>query len=59
MGKYEDMSNNQIITEISNLQAEYEATKMKMLKDLDKLDVLEEQFKEANEVLIERLKGKK
>lgn len=59
MSKFEEMSSGQIMTEIQSLKAEHEALKMKMLKDFDKLEDIEKNFKEANEVLVERIKGKK
>jgi hypothetical protein len=59
MSKFEDMSNNQIITEIKGIEAEYEALKIKIVNDLDRLDKLEILFKEANDTLVKRIKGQR
>lgn len=57
MSKFEDMSNNQIITEIKSIEAEYEALKIKIVNSLDQLEALEILFKEANDTLVKRIKG--
>jgi phosphomevalonate kinase len=57
MNKFEDMSNNQIITEIKSIEAEYEALKIKIVNCLDQLESLEKLFKEANDTLVKRIKG--
>lgn len=51
------MSNNQIITEIKSIEAEYEALKIKIVNSLDQLEALEILFKEANDTLVKRIKG--
>jgi len=57
MSKYEDIGNSQIMTEIVTLQAEHEAIKNRILKEMDNLDRIEKLFKEANTVLADRIKG--
>ena len=57
MSKYEDIGNSQIMSEIVMLQAEHEAIKIKILKEMDNLDRIEKLFKEANTVLADRIKG--
>lgn len=59
MSDYKDMGNSQIMTEILTLQAEHEAIKLRILKEMDNLDRVEKQFKEANDVLADRIKGQK
>lgn len=52
----EDKSNNEILFEIKQLQADHEALKLKMLLDFDKLVELEKRFAKANQILVNRLK---
>ena len=59
MGKFDDLSNNQIMSEIKGIEAEYEALKIRIANDLDKLEALEILFKEANDTLVKRIKGHK
>jgi hypothetical protein len=53
----EDKSNNEILFEIKQMEADYEALKLKMLKDYDKLVEIEKNFQKANLLLLKRLKG--
>ena len=53
----EDKSNNEILFEIKQMEADYEALKLKMLKDYDKLVEIEKRFQKANLILLKRLKG--
>jgi hypothetical protein len=53
----EDKSNNEILFEIKQLEADHEALKLKMLKDYDKLVDIELRFDKANKILVKRLKG--
>jgi hypothetical protein len=39
------------------MQADYDALKIKMFKDLDKLEEIERNFDRANKILLKRLKG--
>jgi hypothetical protein len=53
----QDKSNNEILFEIKQLQADHEALKIKMLNDFDELEKIEKRFAKANEILLKRLKG--
>ena len=55
---WDDKTNNEILLEIKQIQLDHEALKSKMLRDWDKLVELEDKFKEANNIIVERLKGK-
>jgi hypothetical protein len=55
---WDDKTNNEILLEIKQMQLDHEALKNKMLRDWDKLVELEDKFKEANNIIVERLKGK-
>jgi hypothetical protein len=57
MEDLENKSNNEILFEIKQMEADYEALKIKMLKDLDKMEQIEKRFNKANSVLLKRLKG--
>ena len=57
MEDLESKSNNDILFEIKQMEADYEAIKLKMLKDYDKLMELEKRFQKANNILMKRLKG--
>lgn len=59
MGRFNDMSNMDILGEIVNLRAEYDAIKVNIAKELDRLDELEKEFKEADDTLAERIKGQR
>ncbi len=53
----EELSNNQILFEIKQMEADHEALKIKMLNDLEKLIEVEKKFDKANKILIKRLKN--
>lgn len=53
----EDKSNNEILFEIKQMEADHEAIKLRMLKDLEKLEELEKRFDQANKLIVKRLKG--
>jgi len=55
--KLEDLSNNEILFEVKQMQADHESLKLKMLKDYDKMIELEKKFDQANKILLKRLKG--
>jgi hypothetical protein len=57
MEELENKSNNEILFEIKQMQADYDALKIKMLKDYDKMEELEKRFEKANKILLKRLKG--
>jgi RNA-binding protein YhbY len=57
---YEDLegkSNNEILFEIKQMEADHEAIKLKMLQDYDKLVEIEKKFDAANKIIVKRLKG--
>ena len=54
----EDKSNNEILFEIKQMEADHEALKLKMLKDFDKLIEIEKRFERASAVLQKRLNNK-
>lgn len=53
----ESKSNNEILFEIKQMEADHEALKLKMLKDYDKMVELEKRFDAANKIILKRLKG--
>lgn len=55
----EEKSNNEILFEIKQMEADYEAIKLKMLKDYDKMVEIEKRFAVANSIILKRLKGEK
>ncbi len=55
--KLEDMDNNTILFTIKQLESDYEAIKLNMIKDYDKLLEIEKQFNLANKIILKRLKG--
>lgn len=57
MDKLEDMSNNEILFLVKQLEADHEAIKLKMLQDYDKMIEIEKRFDSANKLLVKRLKG--
>ena len=57
MNDLENKSNNEILFEVKQMEADYEALKIKMLKDYDKMIEIEKRFDKANKILVKRLKG--
>jgi ubiquinone biosynthesis protein COQ9 len=55
----EDLSNNEILFYIKQLEADHEAIKLKMLNDYDKMVEIEKTYEKANLLLVKRLKGDK
>lgn len=55
--EFENKSNNEILFEIKQMEADHEALKLKMIKDYDKLVEIEKKFDTANKILVKRLKG--
>ena len=53
----EDLSNNEILFQIKQYEADHEALKLKMIKDFDALVEIENKFDKANKILVKRLKG--
>ena len=59
MSDLKDKSNNEILFEIKQMEADHEALKLKMIQDYDKMIEIEKRFDEANKLLVKRLKGEK
>jgi hypothetical protein len=57
MEDLENKSNNEILFEIKQMEADYEALKLKMLKDYEKMEEIEKKFERANKIILKRLKG--
>ena len=57
MNDLESKSNNEILFEIKQMEADHEAIKIKMLSDYDKMLEIEKRFDQANKIILKRLKG--
>jgi hypothetical protein len=57
MNELEKKSNNEILFEIKQMEADHEALKLKMIQDYDKMVEIEKRFDDANKLLVKRLKG--
>lgn len=57
MNELENKSNNEILFDIKQMEADHEALKLKMLQDYDKMVEIEKRFDDANKLLVKRLKG--
>ena len=57
MSDLETLSNNEILFQIKQYEADHEALKLKMLKDFDALLEIEQKFEQANKIILNRLKG--
>ena len=57
MDDLENKSNNEILFEIKQMEADYEAVKIRINKELDKMEEIERRFDKANKLLVKRLKG--
>lgn len=57
MSDLENKTNNEILFEIKQLEADHNALKVKMLNDYDKLVEIEKRFDQANKIITKRLKG--
>lgn len=53
----ESKTNNEILFEIKQMEADHEAIKLRMIKDYDKLVEIEKRFDQANKLILKRLKG--
>lgn len=56
MNDLEQKSNNEILLELKQMEADYESLKLKMLKDYDKMVEMEEKYAKANDIILKRLK---
>jgi len=57
MDELENKTNNEILFEIKQMEADHEAIKIKMLRDYDKMLEIEKKFEQANKIILKRLKG--
>ncbi len=55
MDELENKSNNDLLFEIKQMEADYEALKIKMLQDLDKMDEMDRRFDRIQLILHKRL----
>jgi len=51
MSKYEELSNNQLQTELKTLQAEHESVKLTLIKEYDHMIDVEKQIKKVVDTL--------
>jgi hypothetical protein len=58
MDDLKDKSNNELLFEIKQMEADYDAIKLKINKELDKMDEIEKRFALATKIIHERLNGK-
>ncbi len=56
---WDDKTNNEILLEIKQMQLDYEAQKLKTLREYDKLVEIENRYNEAQKIMKTRLKGSK
>lgn len=55
MEDLENKSNNEILFEIKQMEADYEALKLKMLKDYDKMEELQIKYERAHKIIFKRI----
>ncbi len=58
MDDLKDKSNNELLFEIKQMEADYDAIKLQINKQLDKMDEIEKRFALATKIIHERLNGK-
>ena len=56
--KYLDMSNAELRIKLMTMENEFEAIKNRIKKDLERLDVLDEEYTSMKQVLNKRTRGK-
>jgi hypothetical protein len=56
---WDDKSNNEILLELKQMQLDYEAQKLKTLKEFDKLIEIENEYNNAKKIIKSRLTGNK
>jgi hypothetical protein len=56
MNEYKDKTNNQILSDIKQMEFDYKSLKDKILKDYDELIAMEKSFAIAHKIINERLK---
>jgi hypothetical protein len=52
----ENKSNNELLFEIKQMELDYEALKLKMVQDYDKLIEIEKKYETINNLIVKRLK---
>jgi hypothetical protein len=52
----ESLSTNEILLKIKQYEIDYEALKLKMLKDYDTMVEMENRYAKANDIILKRLK---
>lgn len=57
MDELESKSNNEILFDIKQMEADYEAVKIKIGKELDKMEAIEKRYAKATQILHDRLKA--
>lgn len=57
MEDLKDKSNNELLMEVKQLQADHEAKKLMLIKGYDELLEIEKRFNNINQLLQKRLKG--
>jgi hypothetical protein len=53
----DEMTSNELLFQIKQLEADHESIKLKMLKDFDQMVEIEQKFDKVNKILLKRLKG--
>jgi hypothetical protein len=56
---WDEKSNNEILLELKQMQLDYEAQKLKTLKEFDKLIDIENEYNNAQKIIKSRLTGNK
>ena len=57
MSEFENRTNNEILFDIKQMEADYEAIKIKMIQDYDRLLEIEKRFDQAKNIIKKRLQG--
>lgn len=57
MDNLESKSNNELLFMIKQIEADFEALKIKIMKDYDNLTELDKQYQKVNGIIYKRLKG--
>jgi len=55
--KIENLSNNELLFKVKQLEADHESVKLKMIKSFDEMVEIEQQFDKINKLIVKRLKG--
>jgi hypothetical protein len=53
---FESLSNNELLFKLKQYEADFEAIKLRMIQDNDKLDKIEKDYEEINRIILKRLK---